>query len=244
MLNYGAKTNIKNNFDHLPIDEAMTDEIKNLIKESEKDPIIKLYQILMSKNIAKKLIPISINGNIIGRKILCKFINLPKKYKVEEVEKDWLVAWHGTNYTVLESIAEIGLKPAGGKNKDGEEIEVCINHISQTATIGKVKDWGRGIFVSPSIFYCAYEAYAKEICCKDEQWKVLVEVRVKPNSFTKHKSTCSSYKPKIGEPIMLEYRIGAENEKDVQVYSLTFVKSEFFEKSKNYKDGELIKVSE
>ena len=244
LLNYGAKTNIKNNFDHLPIDEAMTDEIKNLIKESENDPIFKLFQTLMSKNIAEKLIPISLNGRIIARKIICKLINLPKEYKLEEVEKNWLIAWHGTNYTVLESIAEIGLKPAGSKNKKGEEIQVCCHHISQTATVDNVPDWGRGIFVSPSIFYCAYDAYAKEICCKNEQWKVLVEVRVKPNSFIQHKSTCSSYKPKIGEPVMLEYRVDGKKEKDVQVFSLAFVKNEFFDNSKNYIEGELIKRNE
>ena len=244
LLNYGAKTNIKNNFNHLPIEEAMTDEIKNLIKESEKDPIFKLFQTLMSKNIAKKLIPISLNGTIVARKIICKLINLPKEYSAIEVERDWLIAWHGTNFTVLESIAEIGLKPAGGKNKKGEEIQVCFNHISQTATVNHVKEWGRGIFVSPSIFYCAYEAYAKEICCKNENWKVLVEVRVKPNSFVEHKSTCSKYKPKKGEPIMLEYRVDAKKEKDVQVFSLAFVKNKFFEIAKNYKDGELIKKNE
>ena len=34
LLNYGAKTNIKNNFNHFPIDEASIDEIKNLLKET------------------------------------------------------------------------------------------------------------------------------------------------------------------------------------------------------------------
>ena len=183
LLNYGAKTNVKNNFGHLPIEEAMNDEIKNIIKESENDPIFKLFQTLMSKNIAKKLVSISLNGSIIARKIICKLINLPSKYKLQEVEKDWLIAWHGTNYTVLESIAEIGLKPAGSKNKDGEEIQVCFSHISQTANIDDVQDWGRGIFVSPSIFYCGYDAYAKEICCKNEQWKVLVS----------HKQCCNKW---------------------------------------------------
>ena len=244
LLNYGAKTNIKNNFGHLPIDEAMTDEIKNLIKESEKDPIFKLFQKLLSKNIAKKLIPIFLNGSIVARKILCNLINLPKEYSLKEVKRDWLIAWHGTNFTVLESIAEIGLKPAGSKNKEGEEIEVCFNHMNQTATVGKVKNWGRGIFVSPSIFYCSYDAYAKEICCNNENWKVLVEVRVKPNSFIEYGSTCPNYKRINGEPEMLEYRIEAEKEKDVQVFSLTFVKNEFFEYAKNYKDGELIKKTE
>ena len=241
LLSYGAKTNIKNKFDHLPIDEAMTEEIKNLIKESEKDPIFKLYQSLLSKNIAEKLVPISLKWNVIAKKIICKLINLPKCYNSEEVENNWEIAWHGTNYNVLESIAEIGLKPAGGKNKKGEEIQVCFNHMSQTATVGEVKNWGRGIFVSPSIFYSGYEAYAKEICCKNEQWKVLVEVRVKPNSYIVHKSTCSNYHLKNGEPEILEYRVPAKNEKDVQVFSLTFVKNTFFENAKNYEEGELLK---
>jgi ankyrin repeat protein len=241
LLSYGAKTNIKNNFGHLPIDEAMTEEIKNLIKESEKDPIFKLYQSLLSKNIAQKLVPISQQGDVIAKKIICKLINLPKHYNSEEVENNWEIAWHGTNYNVLESIAEIGLKPAGGKNKNGEEIQVCYNHMSQTSTVGEVKNWGRGIFVSPSIFYSGYEAYAKEICCKNEQWKVLVEVRVKPNSYYEHKSTCSNYHLKNGEPELLEYRIPAKNEKDVQVFSLTFVKNTFFENAKNYEEGELLK---
>lgn len=239
LLSFGAKTNIKNNFGHLPIDEAMTEEIKNILKESEKDPILALYQTLNSKGIAKKLIPISYEGNIIAKKIVCHLINLPKEYKLEEAESNWLIAWHGTNFNVLESIAEIGLKPAGGMNKKGEEIQVCISHIKRTKTVDKIKDWANGIFVSPSIFYCCYDAYAKEICCNNEQYKVLVEVRLKPNSYLEHKSTCPRYKPKKNEPEMLEYRIEANKEKDVQVYSLTFVKSDALETFKEYDQGKI-----
>ena len=217
----------------------MTDEIKNILKEGEKDPILKLYQTLNSKNIAKKMIPIFSNKNIIAKKIVCNLINLPKEYKLEEVENKWLTAWHGTNSNVLESIAEIGLKPAGGMDKKGKEIQVCVSHIARQTPVDEIKDWANGIFVSPSIFYCCHDAYAKEICCNNEQYKVLVEVRVKPNSYMEHKSTCPSYKPKVGEPTMLEYRIEAEKEKDVQVYSFTFVKSEFLEKIKEYAQGEI-----
>ena len=239
LLSYGAKTNIKNNFGHLPIDEAISEEIKNIIKEGEKDPILKLYQTLISKKIAKKLIPISSKENIVAKKIVCNLINLPNEYKLKEVESEWLTARHGTNFGVLESIAEIGLKPAGGLNKKGEEIEVCISHIGRDRTVDKIKDWANGIFVSPSIFYCSYDVYAKEICCNNELYKVLVEVRVKPNSFKEHKSTCPKYKPKNGEPKMLEYRIEPSKEKDVQVYSLTFVKKEFLGTIKEYKQGEI-----
>ena len=241
LLNYGAKTNIKNKYGHLPIDEASNKDIIKLLKESESDPIVKLYQSLLSRNIATKLIPIHLkkDKSIIAKKIICKLNNLPENYKSLKIEKDWIPAWHGTNFTCLESIAEMGLKPAGGQSKKGEEIQVCVSHIGRNQTINKIKDWANGIFVSPSIFYCAHPAYAKEIFCYNELWKIFVEVRVKPNSYSMHKSTCSNYVLKIGESEMLEYRIKPENEKDVQVISLTFVKSKFFEGVKNFNEGKI-----
>ena len=239
LLNYGANISIKNNFGHLPIDEAITEEIKNLLKESEEDPVVKLYKSLLYENLAKKLIPIYLDGKIIGKKIQIKLINLPPKYKIEEVENEWEIAWHGTKFSVLESIAKIGLQPAGGILENGEEIKVCTNHIDRDEDLDDIPDWANGIFVSPSIFYSAYEAYAKEICCNNEQWKVLVEVRVKPNSYYERESTCPKYKPKIFEPEKLEFRIPADQEKDVQVFSFTFIKNVFFKNAKFYNEGKL-----
>ena len=43
---------------------------------------------------------------------------------------------------------------------------------------------------------------------------------------------------------MLEYRVDGKKEKDVQVFSLAFVKNEFFDNAKNYIEGELIKRNE
>ena len=212
----------------------MTKEIKDLLKESEKDPIEELYKKLIKKSLAISLIPIYIKGKIVAKKILCKLNS------ITEVDNDWITAWHGTNFNNLESIVEIGLKPPGGKLKNGEEIQVCVSHISRELSINNIHDWANGIFVSPSIFYSACPAYAKEISCNNEQWKVLVEVKVKPNSYYEGKSTCSNYVPKNGEPEMLEYRIDPENERDVQVYSLTFVRKNFFEKAKNYSEGDFL----
>jgi len=234
LIVYGAQTNIKNKYGHLPKDEAMTKEIKDLLKESEKDPIEELYKKLIKKNLALSLIPIYIKGKIVAKKILCKLNNLA------ELDKDWITAWHGTNFKNLESIVEVGLKPAGGKLKNGKEIHVHASHIARVKTFNEIHDWANGIFVSPSIFYSASPAYAKEISCDNEQWKVLVEVRVKPNSYYEGKSTYSKYAPKNGEPEILEYRIEPKNENDVQVYSLTFVKKEFFEKAKNYSEGDFL----
>ena len=240
LLDYGAKTNIKNNFGHLPIDEAMTEEIKNVLKESGEDKLLQLYQSLLSENIAYKLIPINHNGTDIGKKIMCKLINLPKQYESLNIKEKWIPAWHGTNFTCLKSIAKIGLKPAGGKSKEGEEIKVCVSHIGRMKTFEKIKDWANAIFVSPSIFYSAYESYSKEIAINNELYKILVEVRVKPNSFTEHKCTCQRYVRKKNEPEMIEYRISPDNETDVQVISLSFIKSEFFKKVTSYEDGNFL----
>jgi len=242
LIIYGAQINIKNEYGHLPKDEAMTKDIKDLLMESEKDPIEKLYQSLISKNIAKSLIPISSKGNIIAKKILCKLNNLPTKYKSQNIEKNWIQAWHGTNFGCLESIAEVGLKPPGGNSKNGNKIEVCVSHIEREFTVDNIHDWANGIFVSPSVFYSANPAYSKSITYNNEQWKVLVEVRVKPNSYYERESTCPQHAPKEGEPKMLEYRIKPENKRKVQVVSLTFVKKDFFDKAKNYQEGEFLSL--
>jgi hypothetical protein len=245
LLDYGAKTNIKNNFGNLPKDEAMAQEIKNLLEEAEKDRIGILYQSLYSKNIASKLIPLSSHGKIIARKIVCKLNNLPKCYNSTEVTKNWITAWHGTKFTSLESIAEVGLKPAGGKSKDGKKIDICVGHIDRDKTINNIPNWGEAIFVSPSIFYSAHPAYAKEIFCENESWKTFVEVKVKPNSFTEHELTVrkSKYKFKEGETDKLEYRIEPKNEKDVQVVSLTFVKSQALDSMSKFSESNFLKFT-
>ena len=245
LLDYGAKTNIKNNFGNLPKDEAMTQEIKQLLEDVEKDRIGILYQSLLSKNIATKLIPISSQGKIVARKIICKLNNLPKYYDSSEVTKNWITAWHGTKFTSLESIAEVGLKPAGGKSKEGKEIDICVGHIDRDITVNNISHWSEAIFVSPSIFYSAHPAYSKEIFCENESWKVLIEVKVKPNSFNEYKLTVrkENYKFKEGETEMLEYRIEPKNEKDVQVISLTFVKSKVLESMTKFNEANFLKFS-
>ena len=170
--------------------------------------------------------------------------NLPEQYKSIDIENTWITAWHGTNFKNLESIAEIGLKPPGALLKDGKETQVCVSHIARDKTVDNIPDWANGIFVSPSIFYCAHPAYSKQIISKNEQYKVFVELRVKPFIYYRRESTCPSYVLKKGEPKKLEYRIAPENEKEVQVFSLTFVKNEFFEKTQNYIDGIILRKNE
>ena len=66
-------------------------------------------------------------------------------------------------------------------------------------------------------------------------------MRVKPKSYYERITTCPKYVPKKNEPKMVEYRIDAKNEQDVQVVSLTFIKNEFFEKVIDYSEGEFLR---
>ena len=240
LLDYGARTDIKNNFGNLPKDEAMTNEIKELLKLAEEDRIGILYQSLSSKKMATNLFPISSHGKIIAKKIICTLHNLPKNYTFNEVCENWYTTWHGTNFQVLESIVEIGLKPAGGKTKDGNEIKIHVGHIKRDTTIDKIPHWAEAIFVSPSIFYCAHPAYSKDIISSNEAWKIFVETKVKPKSYYEKESTVKNYEYKEGEPKMLEYRIEPKDEKDVQVVSLTFVKGEFLKNIKKFEESNIL----
>ena len=103
-----------------------------------------------------------------------------------------------------------------------------------------IPNWGEAIFVSPSIFYCAHPAYAKEIVSSNKSLKIFVEVRVKPKSYYEHGSTVRNYQYKEGEPKALEYRIEPENEKDVQVVSLTFIKSSFLETINRFEEANFL----
>ena len=86
----------------------------------------------------------------------------------------------------MESIIKIGLKPFDSKLPDGTLINTFPGHYSLDDSIAGVKNWGRAIFVSPSIFYSSHACYAERIMSNSERWLVLVETRIKPDCFTRH----------------------------------------------------------
>ena len=68
LLEYGAKTNIKNKFNALPSDDACSISIKNNILNSQTYQISILSSYLINKKLAKKLIFVKYNNKIIGKK--------------------------------------------------------------------------------------------------------------------------------------------------------------------------------
>jgi hypothetical protein len=91
--------------------------------------------------------------------------------------------------------------------------------------------------------------YADRIFSDGQRWCVLVEARVKPGTFTKHKQTLLNQRELLpGEPEDLEYRVGVKSDEDfilrvesnrnVIVTALVFVNMTFLENIDEYYQGD------
>ena len=54
------------------------------------------------------------------KKFICSRKNLPTNWDI--ISKNWISAWHGTQFEYLESIVENGLKLPGSRLKDGKYV--------------------------------------------------------------------------------------------------------------------------
>ena len=249
LIDHGALTDIKNEFGHLASDEAKSDLIRENILTCNEDKILNLYQKLSSKKLATNLVFIEKKNKenktieVVAKKIMCNSSELKKN-------ENYVCAWHGTRYEYLESIVENGLVPAGSKLSNGKMIKPPEGHISLDKTIDGIKEWAKAIFVSPSLFYASHVAYAKRISSRGKTWATLVQVKVKPGSYTTHAATTFKRRKIEGEPVDIEYRIEA-NENDELIYrttsknnviihSITFVSVDFLDNIRDYTDEKIV----
>jgi hypothetical protein len=121
--------------------------------------------------------------------------------------------------------------------------------------VGSFQNWAHAIFISPSIFYAADVVYSERIFSDQQRWCVVVETRVKPGSFTKHKQTLLNQRVLLpGEPENLEYRVAVnadedfilrvESNRNVIVTALVFLSVTFLENINEYYQGALFANSE
>ena len=250
LIEHGINTKIRNNFGATAAEEAKTPKIRELILQSDQDRIMNLYQHLFNNNYVVKIIPIKKKDVIIAQKLLC-----PSGLSQEnfiQISKNWCPAWHGTKFNNLESIIKYGLHPSGSELPNRVKININEGHIPLDYELSGIKQWGKAVFVSPSLFYACNYAERINSCLK--RWCVLVETRVRPNSFTKHPSTVLHYAKVSGEPYHLEFRVNVKNDKNsiyrvpsqqnIIVISITFVLVEFLEKVSNYYEGNITINSE
>ena len=248
LIDHGIDTSIKNEFGHTAADEAKTPAIKELILNSNKDKIMHFFHELYSKDLVTNIIPIKKQGTIICQKLMVSKKLMPNNYLSNY--KYWIPVWHGTKFKFLESIVKNGLKPSGTKLKDGTEINPLPGHIKTDVTVAGIKNWAKAIFVSPSLFYASDVVYAERIISNNKTWAVLIEGRLKPNTFSKHSSTVLNYNNIPGEPDQVEYRVEQKSEddliyrisseKNIFVTSISFVLINFLENVSSYCDGDIV----
>ena len=167
---------------------------------------------------------------VVGKKILRNKSLLG----MSNIKNDWILCWHGTRYDALESIMKFGLLTPGDKLENGVELQPQENHIGSHNSMGGFKDWAKAVFVSPSILYALDSCYSQSIESGGEKWNILVETKVKPNSYHSHTSTVNTYQLSKYDPVNIEYRI--EKSEDVIPISIIFVRYSYIENNKKNLD--------
>ena len=226
LLKYGANTNLKNKYNNIASNEDP--RIKEITHNKKGDLIFNIFEKLKDNNLADSLKNLPLDGKIIAKKIIRK-LNYDN---MSNILNKWITCWHGTNFNALESIMDSGLLIPGSQLKNGTRLESKLNHINRKTNNIKIKDWNKAIFVSPSIFYALNETYSERFNSNGEQWGILIETKVNPQSFSLHESSIINYHFLQNEPKNIEYRINSE--KNVMVISIVFVNFSFIENSKNY----------
>ena len=157
--------------------------IKKLNEFGEQEKILKdLFINLFNKRLISDIVQINSGGQIAliyGYQLLCSQEFLPKNYST--INEKWIPAYHGTSYKNLESIIKYGFKLPGSKLKDGS-ITPLPKVIPKTEKVSGIKNWEKAIFASPSMFGASRYSSPIGIC----KYYCLIEVMIKPNSFTEH----------------------------------------------------------
>ena len=179
-----------------------------------------IYDELKKKNLVENIYDIIENNKIIGKRIIRK----KELYMNKNINKNisnYIKIYHGIKFTSIEPIMEVGLK------KPGRE------RMRRKLIFNDFDDWINAIFVSPSIFYASETAGT--VINEGVEFFILIEGRIKKDSYTSHESTFSKYKFKKGEPILLDFRVNdcpmsvdGKNE-NVFVESVLFVKKNFLD---------------
>ena len=204
----------------------------NITFKKDANLIDEIYKQFLKRGILNKISQISLiinnRNEIIGKRLL-------RTKKCEKDTSTWINVYHGTRLASLEHILILGLRNFG---------KPLNEHIPLGEKVFDINDWGNAIFASPSIFYAS--KYSDIILSENEEWYIIIEAKVSPNSFSIHESTIYNYQFKKGEPKNLEYRIEADqnmygrymtgDEDFIETNSILFVKKSFLNNCKDYSE--------
>ena len=227
--NNTQKTNLNNNniiSNNFINNNDNTQKMKIFNQNFDKnDEIMNLFFKLYNKGLVSDIIEIKDKKEIVAKKVIISEKYLKKGYNL--ITKKWIPAWHGTKVEYLESIIKYGLHKPGTKlsntemtpqnNHDLDKYKNIVDHIS---------NWPDAIFASPRILCASDPYYSGRIRSNNKVWSCLLNIRIKPNSFTKHQSRVLvgviTAHPLCSSPIDdIIYRISSED--NVFVEAITFL---------------------
>ena len=219
-----------------------------LINKDKHDKITELFIKLKNKGLATDIIekknPYKYGGwcdfgytppiHISEKRIIISNQFLPYNWN------NWIPAWHGTKYQYLESIIENGLQLPGTHLKSGINTPNAKD-IPFTNDVLGIRNWENAIFASPNIHYALKycdiidkkkdlkDLWSQNIMPIPENWgwKGVLKIRIRPNSFTKHKSeiVINYFGGHMSNQGMNQiddiYRITSEN--DIIIESIVFI---------------------
>ena len=146
-----------------------------------------LFFRLYNKGLVSDLIIIKHKGEIKAKKFIISQKYLKKNY---QMSKYWIEAWHGTKLEYLESIIQYGLKKPGTELSNASMTpQPKFELIDKNGEIDGIKNWPDAIFASPRILCASDPYYSERIKVKNQIWCCLLDVKIKPNNFTKHQSS-------------------------------------------------------
>ncbi|CAF1050529.1 unnamed protein product [Didymodactylos carnosus] len=131
-------------------------------------------------------------------------------------------AYHGTSIQAVRSILTDGLVIPGTVTATGKRINPPANHIARERPAFNIPDFAGAIFVSPSVHYSCDSTYAIQFTFNDQLMVPVLEVGVRPNSYTKFPSTVTDYTLHDNDnPEELEWRIN--NPLDTEIFNVLFI---------------------
>ena len=220
------------------IDKNKIEEIILFMKfYKDKSEIIRS---IFNQRLISNIIPIKYKNKIIAQKLFLNNNNLRNCM-------NWIPAWHGTKIENLESIIKYGLKSQGTKLPNGKIVPKTKFPPLKQYVLG-IKNWEQAIFATPCINCASIYSFIndpQDFFYGYYQSSILVEIRIKPGSFTEHQS--KSLIGRVGghgKYAVLHneiyYRIS--NDKDVVIISIALISSSFLNemigKVEDYEESE------
>jgi hypothetical protein len=190
LLQYGARTDIKNTWEQTALQESNSADITNMIQNASSELMFSLKTKLMAKQLVSEMRPIEFKGQLIAMELIRhpKTLDRRTRSELHTILNTWEMTWHGTQVKNLESILANGLLPAGTGG-----IKPPRNHFELGKTFFGISNWAAAIFVSPSILYSAHKAYSEKVMSNTEQWCVLFKVYCLPESYKAYDPTVLRY---------------------------------------------------